>query len=106
MLLNEKQDKVKIGDFGISVCLRNPSKETEANEFQDFKGTVYFMAPEVFSGDNYGRTSDMWSLGCCIVEMATGQHPWASICPDVLKAASPYAINNNRSPSMLLLTQV
>lgn len=24
--------------------------------------------------------SDVWSLGCVIIEMATGQHPWVNQC--------------------------
>ena len=39
-------------------------------------GTVAFMAPEVLRGESYGRSSDIWSLGCCIIEMATAKAPW------------------------------
>ena len=34
------------------------------------------MAPEVLRGESYGRACDIWSLGCCLIEMATANPPW------------------------------
>ncbi len=41
-------------------------------------GTPMYMSPEVIKGekpDHFGAM-DVWSLGCVILEMATGRHPW------------------------------
>jgi len=40
-----------------------------------------YMSPEVIKGTNTGRLGavDVWSLGCVILEMATGRRPWATL---------------------------
>ena len=44
-------------------------------------GTPMYMSPEVIRGTDLGRHGavDIWSLGCVILEMATGRRPWASL---------------------------
>ena len=44
-------------------------------------GTPMYMSPEVIQGENPGRAGavDIWSLGCVILEMATGRRPWANL---------------------------
>ena len=44
-------------------------------------GTPMYMSPEVITGTSAGRRGsiDIWSLGCVVLEMATGRRPWANL---------------------------
>lgn len=46
---------------------------------QDFcAGTAEFMSPEVLMSEDYGLSSDIFSLGMIFVEMLTGKEPSAT----------------------------
>ncbi|RUS75685.1 hypothetical protein EGW08_016551 [Elysia chlorotica] len=68
------QGQVKLGDFGCSVKLKNP--QTMPGENVNLVGSTAYMAPEVIKQEGYGRAADIWSLGCVVIEMATGKRPW------------------------------
>jgi len=56
----------KIGDFGIA---RTIEKTTGA---MSRKGTYNYMAPEVFRGEEYDQTADMYSLGVVLYYLLNG----------------------------------
>jgi serine/threonine protein kinase len=37
------------------------------------------MAPEVVKQSAHTNKADIWSVGCLVVEMFTGEHPWAQL---------------------------
>jgi len=77
LLVDTSGHHLRIADFGAAA--RMMSKSTVPGEFQgQLQGTIAFMAPEVLRGDSYGRSCDIWSIGCCIIEMATTKPPWGA----------------------------
>ncbi|BBH02440.1 mitogen-activated protein kinase kinase kinase 3 [Prunus dulcis] len=51
---------------------------TNCASMLSFKGSPYWMAPEVVMNINgYSLAVDIWSLGCTILEMATSKPPWS-----------------------------
>lgn len=69
VLVNSKGE-VKICDFGVSSELVNSIANT-------FVGTSTYMAPERIQGGAYSIKSDIWSFGLTILELATGNYPFA-----------------------------
>ena len=57
---------------------------------------VYWLAPEVIKADEYSKASDVWSLGCCIIEMLTTKPPWTEHGPNNEKVRK--VIEQTRKP--------
>lgn len=78
IFLTEGGNCLKIGDFGCAAKIK--CNTTMPGELKGFVGTQAYMAPEVFTRnmtDGHGRAADIWSVGCVVVEMASGERPWA-----------------------------
>ncbi|KAI4330122.1 hypothetical protein MLD38_028428 [Melastoma candidum] len=64
--------EIKLADFGMA------KHTTSSASMLSFKGSPYWMAPEVVMNSNgYSLAVDVWSLGCTILEMATAKPPWS-----------------------------
>ncbi|KAI5970436.1 MKK1 [Candida margitis] len=67
-VLLDSKGNVKLCDFGVSGEAVNSFAST-------FVGTQYYMAPERIMGKNYSISSDIWSLGMSMLEVANGKFP-------------------------------
>ncbi|CAL9077171.1 unnamed protein product [Musa acuminata var. zebrina] len=69
---------VKLADFGMAKHLSG------AAPTHSLKGSPFWMAPEMLQATmnkeiGYDLAVDIWSLGCTIIEMFTGKHPWSGL---------------------------
>ncbi|XP_039016583.1 mitogen-activated protein kinase kinase kinase NPK1-like isoform X2 [Hibiscus syriacus] len=73
-ILVDNKGCIKLADFGAS---KKVVELATINGAKSMKGTPYWMAPEVILGAGHRFSADIWSVGCTIIEMATGKPPWS-----------------------------
>ncbi|KHN06128.1 Mitogen-activated protein kinase kinase kinase 1 [Glycine soja] len=74
-ILVDANGSVKLADFGLAKATK------KLNDVKSCKGTAFWVAPEVVKGKNtgYGLPADIWSLGCTVLEMLTGENPYSPL---------------------------
>ncbi|KAJ6540600.1 kinase-like domain-containing protein [Mycena capillaripes] len=80
-LLVENKGGIKISDVGISKQVEDDMGAENCMHRPLLQGSVFCMAPEVVKQSGYTRKADIWSVSCLVVEMLTGEHPWATLTP-------------------------
>lgn len=77
----------KLGDFGISKEISKTGRAAS------YRGTPYYMAPEVFRGWDYNHTVDIYSLGIVLYKLLNrNRFPYM---PDHTKAVSIDDLDNS-----------
>jgi len=76
ILLSNDKKLLKICDFGISKQRINSQLRKGT-----FVGTPWYMAPEIIEEKPYSFKADVWSFGCCVLHMATGEKPFKYASP-------------------------
>ncbi|XP_059596923.1 mitogen-activated protein kinase kinase kinase 1-like [Vitis vinifera] len=96
-ILVDVHGSVKIADFGLA-------KATKLNDVKSCRGTPFWMAPELshpphqplealppdwalrstnevvnWKNEGYGLATDIWSLGCTVLEMLTRRPPYSHL---------------------------
>ncbi|KOS19617.1 Protein kinase byr2 [Escovopsis weberi] len=95
-ILVDNKGTIKISDFGISKKLEASNILNGANNSKhrpSLQGSVFWMAPEVVKQTSYTRKADIWSLGCLVVEMMTGSHPF----PDCSQLQAIFKIGGGKA---------
>ncbi|KAL5532741.1 STE11 [Sanghuangporus sanghuang] len=79
-ILVDNKGGIKISDFGISKKVEETFLGGNARGHRpSLQGSVYWMAPEVVKQLAHTRKADIWSVGCLVVEMLTGNHPYPTL---------------------------
>lgn len=97
-ILVDSNGVCKISDFGISK--QTTDAYDSFGNATTMKGSIFWMAPEVLHSPNersYSGKVDIWSLGCVVLEMWSGQRPWGDLEP---VAAMLQLFNGRGAPAL------
>ena len=75
---------LKLTDFGSSLPFEMGSSKLS----NSFKGSPYWMAPEVVLRQGHSFPADVWSFACVLIEMVTGQPPWSNYSQETKQVLS------------------
>jgi serine/threonine protein kinase len=71
-IMVEAKGRVTIMDFGLARL----TEASRLTKLDTAMGTVAYMSPEQAQGMTVDSRSDLWSLGCVLYEMVSGQRPF------------------------------
>ena len=96
-ILLDHMGVIKYVDFGAAKILAKNQRTIQRSRRADtgvipgipgalgsnnsLTGTPMYMSPEVIRNNKRGRhgAMDIWSLGCVVLECATGRKPWSNL---------------------------
>ncbi|KIW71672.1 hypothetical protein PV04_03811 [Phialophora macrospora] len=96
-ILVDNRGAVKISDFGVSKKTNFNGMNAAPGTRTSLQGSVFWMAPEVVRQSGQSLKSDIWSVGCLVVEMFTGSRPF----PSMTTLQTLFAVgSNNEKPTI------
>ncbi|GHJ83897.1 hypothetical protein NliqN6_0299 [Naganishia liquefaciens] len=96
-ILTNKDGTVKLADFGVSTMMPGHFPFADARRADENRaaadgrnpiavdssvvGSPYWMAPEIIEQNGAATASDIWSVGCVVIELLEGKPPYYSMEP-------------------------
>jgi predicted Ser/Thr protein kinase len=94
--LEAETGRIKVLDFGLARAAKEASPLTQSGAIV---GTPEYMAPEQVQGKSLDERCDLFSLGCVLYRMSTGQMPFKGT--DMISTLMAVATENPRPPREL-----
>jgi len=108
-ILVDNDATIKLSDFGASkrISFSDSNKKNKdsvatnaesmvRDEFNEsLKDSAYWMAPEVIINIGHHKAADIWSVGCVMYEMRTGNPPWSELGKDPIVVLSAIAASKS-----------
>ncbi|XP_020209854.1 mitogen-activated protein kinase kinase kinase NPK1 isoform X1 [Cajanus cajan] len=91
-ILVDNKGCIKLADFGAS---KKVVELATINGAKSMKGTPHWMSPEVILQTGHTISTDIWSVACTVIEMATGKPPWSQQYP--LEVSALFYIGSTKS---------
>ncbi|MFD5752987.1 SAV_2336 N-terminal domain-related protein [Streptomyces sp. NPDC127033] len=89
----------KTGGFGLTRTGLDSTRTSQVARRSTATGIPQYMSPEQIGGGDVDQLSDLYSLGCVLYELATGQPPFAY--PDIWRTLTAHREERPRSPREL-----
>ncbi|KAJ7071452.1 hypothetical protein C8F01DRAFT_1206931 [Mycena amicta] len=80
-ILAKNQRTMQRSRRGLADNIMPPGLQGKGLNQNSLTGTPMYMSPEVIKNEKRGRQDamDIWSLGCVVLEFATGKKPWSNL---------------------------
>src|SRR5206468_2547211 len=76
------RDLIKVLDFGLAKTL--VGEGTTITRENALVGTPLYLAPEVIDGQSAAPASDLYSVGCLLYEMLSGDPPFVDLSVNLI----------------------
>lgn len=104
----EEAMQVKILDFGLARVFKDDDvglTQQHLTQTGELVGTVFYMSPEQCRGQKADHRSDIYSLGCVLYELVTGNPPFYAENPIAMmhlhvNEESPQLTSENAMPGL------
>jgi serine/threonine protein kinase len=99
-LLITDKGQIKLSDFGTSHIIGG------ARDIASIAGTPRWMSPDMVQTGEASRASDIWALGCVVMEMSTGVQPWSDVQFDNAFSLVYHIGNSTTGPNTSCLNDI
>ncbi|CAJ1402484.1 unnamed protein product [Effrenium voratum] len=96
LMVSPDSDDIKVCDFGIAkMAVGKISGRCRPPRANSFKGSDFYLAPEMIRQEEYGPEIDLWALGVTCYSLISGCLPFVGDGPDGLRGTYRKIVNRD-----------